>query len=92
MEELPPGYQEVSCHIIFDIKMGDNFLRKSRMVAGGHNTTTPSSFTYSSVVSWDSVCIALTISVLNDLKILACDIQNSYLTAKCQNLVLNKES
>ena len=35
MEELLPGYQEVSCHIIFDVNMGDNFLRKSRMVSRG---------------------------------------------------------
>ena len=32
------GYQFVECHIIFDIKMGENFRRKSRMVAGGHMT------------------------------------------------------
>ena len=29
MEELPLGYHEVSCHIIFDVKMGDNFRCKS---------------------------------------------------------------
>ena len=31
--------------------------------------------------------IALTIAVLNDLKVLACDIQNSYLTANCREKV-----
>ena len=35
------GYQFVECHIIFDIKMGKNFQRKSRMVAGGHMTGSP---------------------------------------------------
>ena len=25
--QIPPGYQEVGCHTIFDIKMGENFRR-----------------------------------------------------------------
>ena len=66
--QLPPGYQEVGCHMIFDIKMSENFRRKARMVAGGHTTETPSALTYASVVSMDSVRIALTIAALNDLK------------------------
>ena len=81
------GYQSIPCHMIFDIKMGENFRRKSRMVAGGHKTTTPSSLTYSSVVSRDSVRIALTIAALNDLSTLACDIQNAYLTAPCREKI-----
>ena len=52
------------------------------MVAGGHNITTPTSLTYSSVVSRDSVRISLKISVLNYLKVIAFDIQNAYLTVK----------
>ena len=24
-EDLPPGYQEIKCHMIFDIKPGENF-------------------------------------------------------------------
>ena len=79
-EDLPKAYQQIKCHIIFDVKMGKNFRRKARMVAGRHVTTTPSSITYSSVVSRDSVRIALTIAALNDLKVFACDIQNAYLT------------
>ena len=30
--QFPPGYQEVGCHMIFDIKMGENFRREARMV------------------------------------------------------------
>ena len=52
------------------------------MVAGGHTTEAPSSVTYSSVVSRDSVRIALTISALNNLDVLACAIQNAYMTAQ----------
>ena len=84
---IPPGYQEIRCHMIFDIKMGENFRRKARMVADGHRTETPAALTYSSVVSRDSVRIALTIAALNDLSVLACDIQNAYLTAKCREKV-----
>jgi hypothetical protein len=86
-DDLPPCYQEVKCHLIFDIKMGENFRRKARMVAGGHTTETPAVLTYSSVVSRDSVRIALTIAALNDLSVLSCDIQNAYLTAKCREKI-----
>jgi hypothetical protein len=70
--------------MIFDIKLGENFRRKSRLVGGGHMTSTPAALTYSSVVSRESVRIFLTMAALNDLDVLACDIQNSYLTAKCR--------
>ena len=43
------GYQEIRCHVIFDVKM--DFTCKARFVAGGHTTDTPGSITYSSVVS-----------------------------------------
>jgi hypothetical protein len=81
------GYQEVKLHFIFDIKIGENFRRKARLVAGGHKTDTPASLTYSSVVSRDSVRILLTIAALNDLDVLACDIQNAYLTAPCREKI-----
>ena len=81
------GYQEIKCHMIFDIKLGENFRRKSRLVGGGHTTSTPASLTYSSVVSRDSVRICLTIAALNGLDLLACDIQNAYLTAKCREKI-----
>jgi ribosomal protein L31E len=50
------GFQEIGCHIIFDIKM--DFARKARFVAGGHTTDAPTAMTYSSVVSRDSVRLA----------------------------------
>ena len=67
--------------MIFDMKMGEKFRRKSRFVANGHKTQTPVAITYSYVVSRDPVIIVLTIAALNDLEMLACDIQNAYLTA-----------
>ena len=39
------------------------------------------SLTYASVVSRESVRIALTLAALNDLEVKAADIQNAYLTA-----------
>ena len=49
----------------------------------GNETETPASLTYSSVVSRDSVRIALLLVSLNELEVLACDIQNAYMTADC---------
>ena len=79
-EDIPIGYQQIKCHMIFDVKLGDNFRCKARLVGGGYTTTALASITYSSVVSRDSVQIPLKIAALNDLDILAYDIQNSYLT------------
>ena len=84
VSELPPGYQKITCHMNFDVKMGENFRRKARFVADGHKTKTPAAMTSASVVSRDSVRIALTIAAPNDLDIMACDILNSYLTADCR--------
>jgi len=88
--EIDAAYQEIKCHMIYEIKMLDSaghFRRKARLVAGGHTTETPAALTYASVVSRDSVRIALTVAALNDLDVLACDIQNAYLTAKCREKI-----
>jgi hypothetical protein len=47
------GFQEIGCHIVFDIKM--DFTKKARFCAGGHTTDTQMAMTYSSVVLRDSV-------------------------------------
>ena len=79
------GYQEIGCHIVFSVKM--DFTRKCRMVAGGHTTETPSTITYSSVVSRDSVRLAFLIAGLNTVDIMSCDLQNAYLNAKCREKI-----
>ena len=91
VDEIPPGYQQVKCHMIFDVKMGENFRRKARMVAGGHMKVTPAALTYASVVSRYSVIITLTIAALNDLEVMVCDIQNLYLTEKCREKIWTPE-
>jgi hypothetical protein len=65
--------------MIFDIKIKD-FRRKAHMVAGGHMTGAPTTMTYASVVSRETVCIALTIAALNDLEVKAADILNAYIS------------
>ena len=74
--------------MIFDVNMLDSdglFRRKARYVAGGHTTETPAALTYASVVSQDSLRIALTFAAFNGLDILACDIQNAYILQKLQH-------
>ena len=79
------GFQEIRCHVIFDVKM--DFTRKAKFVAGGHTTETPASITYSSVVSRDSVRLAFLIAGLNDLDVLAGDVTNAYLNALCREKI-----
>jgi hypothetical protein len=79
------GFQEIRCHVIFDVKM--DFTRKARFVAGGHTTDTPGSITYSSVVSRDSIRLAFLIAGFNDLDVLAGDVTNAYLNAKCCEII-----
>ena len=77
----PPTFQEIRCHMVYDIKM-ENFQRKARLVAGGHMTESPPAYvTFASVVSRESVRIALTLAALNDLEVKTADIENAYLTA-----------
>ena len=81
------GFQEITTHMIFDVKLGENFRRKARLVADGHKTRPPSSVTYSTVVSRDSVRVCLLLAALNDLDLQSGDIENAYLTAPCREKV-----
>ncbi len=44
-------------------------------------TDVPATVTYTSVVSRETVCIALTIASLNALKVMTADIMNAFITA-----------
>lgn len=84
--QLLPGFQEIKCHMIFDIKM--DFTRKARFVAGGHMTLTPDiSLVWSTVVSRESIRILFVIAALFDLDIMAADIGNAYLNARCKEKI-----
>jgi len=78
-KDIPIGYKEITCHMVFDVKM--DLTRKARFVAGGHKTAPSKESVYSSVVSRDSVRLAFLIAALNDLNVMAADIQNAYLSA-----------
>ena len=69
------GYKEITGHIVFDVKLSENFRRKARFCADGHKVETPSFLTYSTVVSRDSVRIILMIAALNGLDLQGADIQ-----------------
>jgi hypothetical protein len=85
-ERVPNNYQRIRCHMIFDVKMED-FRRKARLVAGGQVTDVPKCMTYSSVVSRETVRIALTLAALNSLDVRAADIMNAYVTAPCSEKI-----
>ena len=76
----PIGYQKIPCHMIFDMKM-DDFQQKAQLVAGGHLTQAPVTITYASVVSRETVHLALTFSSLNDLEVKVGNVLNAYITA-----------
>ena len=78
-------FQEIGCHLIFDVMM--DFTRKARFVARGNTTEAPSSTTYSSVVSRDSVRLAFTIAALNGVDVMPCDLENTYLNAMCRKKI-----
>ena len=78
-KDPPPGYEFICTNIVFDIKM--DFTRKARFMADGSTMEVPSEFTFASVMSWDSVRLALLYAALNDLDILSVDMAVAYLNA-----------
>ena len=73
----PAGYTKVSSHLIWSVKM--DFTRKARWVLDGHKTPDPVGSKYAGVVSRESLRIAFTYTVLNDLDVCMADIRNAYL-------------
>jgi hypothetical protein len=68
--------------MVFNIKMED-FRRKACLVAGGHMTNTLATITFASIVSRETVHIALMLAGLNELQVKVSDIENAYITAPC---------
>jgi hypothetical protein len=56
-------------------------------VAGGHWTQAPVTITYASVVSRETVRLALTFASLNDLKVKVGNVLNAYITAPVKEKV-----
>ncbi|KAL7474662.1 hypothetical protein ACHAW6_000625 [Cyclotella cf. meneghiniana] len=82
----PLDHQYMKCHMIFDVKMED-FCHKARLIAWGHMTKAPATLTYASVVSRETVQIALLMAALNDVDIWATDVLNAYITAPCREKI-----
>ena len=78
-EAKPVRYQQIPCHIVFDVKM--DFTRKARYITGGHKTVDPEMPTYTSVVTWESIRISLLLAALNGLDIIGADVAGAYLNA-----------
>ena len=72
------GYKEVTCHLIFCVKI--DLTRKSRYVAGGH-------ITYVTMVGRGSVLLSFLIAALNGLDVLSGDINNAYVNAPTKDRV-----
>ena len=77
--KAPVGWSASSGHLVFDAKM--DFSRKAWWVKDDHKTPDPEVSTFARVVSRESVRIALTHAVLNDINVTACDICNACLQA-----------
>ncbi len=56
-------------------------------MAGGHQTKAPATITYASVVSRETVRLALTFASLNDLKVKLGDVLNAYITTPVKEKV-----
>ena len=79
-EIAPVGYQEIGCYPIFDIK-ATTLTHKGRFVAGGHKMDKPAAMIYASVISRESVRIALLVADLNKLDVFSDNVHNTYLNA-----------
>jgi len=82
LPDAPKGYKKIRVHMIFDVKLEEGFRRKARLVADGQMLDSPRSMTYASVVSRDTVRIALTLAALNGCDVLVGDVKAAYLNAK----------
>ena len=75
---VPISYAYVRCDMISYVEMQD-FLRKSRLVAGRHMTETPDNMTYVSFVSRETFHFSLVIAAYNDLEVECGDVLNDYI-------------
>ena len=76
-KSAPIGHQFVQCHMVFDIKMED-FRQKTKLLAGGHMTKALATIMYASIVSRETIRIAMMIAAFNDLEVKSVNILNTY--------------
>jgi len=84
--KIPPGFKRIPYRIVYAVKHDGR--RKSRLVAGGHVTATPTESVYSGVVSLRSVRIIAFVAELNGLLLWGTDIGNAYLESYTAEMVV----
>ena len=82
----PVGHTKMTCHLIFYLKL--YMTHKAQYVAGGHLTDVPTHTTYSITLIRDIVFIGFLIAALNNLEVLAGDIQNAFFEAPTNEKIL----
>ena len=70
----------LQCNMVFDMKM-EHYRGKAQLVAGGDMTEGQATYTYASVVSRETVRIALMIAALDDFEVSLGDILNTSVQA-----------
>jgi hypothetical protein len=78
-------HKKIVVHFVFAVK--DDLSHRARLVAGGHLTDPTTDGTYSSVVSFCSMRIAIVAAELNNLDIMVGDVSSTYLEAYTQEKV-----
>lgn len=78
-------YKYVDLMMVFDIKL--DFTRKARLCARGDQMAPPTTMTYASVVSRESVRLAFLIAAINGLEVFMFDVGNAYLNADTEELL-----
>ena len=81
-DKYPVGQTKITCHLIFDLEL--DIKQKAQYVAGDHLNDVPTYTTYSSV---DTVRIRFLMDALNNLDVLAGDIQNDFIEASTKDKV-----
>ena len=74
------GYEQITGHLLFGIKLGEYFHSKPIYCVGSHKTGQPPYLNYSTIVKQGYVRIIILIATLSKFSILRFDFQNTFLT------------
>ena len=83
--KVPVGYKEIRCHLVSDIR-SDGLARKARFCTSDHLLDRPKGST-TRVLSRDFVHSFFWLTALNDVDVLACDVQNACVNVETKEKV-----